>query len=374
MPRGDRFALAALLGAAFVSASFAQPPAATEPRPVAVDAATRRAVVEALAEKIEARYVYAEKGKAMAAALRAKLADKAYDAIAAGPALAKQLTGDLRAVTDDRHIRVTCSAEPMPKPMEKAEEPSPEEMKRFLDFARYRNGALQKVERLPGNVGYIELRNFMPPEAVGKPLAAAMNFLANTDALILDLRRNGGGAPGGVQLVCSYLFPSEPSVHLNSLYFRPRDQTDEFWTLKDVAGKRFLDKPVYVLTSKFTFSGAEECAYNLQTQKRATIVGETTGGGAHPGGRVWLHDHFAVFIPTGRAINPITNTNWEGTGVKPCVEADADSALDVAHNLALKTIRDAAKDPDLRRRLEEDLEMEKAARKRYEDRKAARAG
>jgi C-terminal processing protease CtpA/Prc len=372
MLRGFRFAAAGLLAAATVSASLAQPPAAAEPQSPAVDAATRRAVVEALAEKIEARYVYAEKGQAMAAALRAKLAGKAYDAITAGPALARRLTADLRAVTDDRHIRVTCSPEPLPEPKERADEPTPKEMKRFLDFARYRNGALQKVERLPGNVGYLELRNFMPPEAVGKPLAAAMNFLANTDALILDLRRNGGGAPGGVQLVCSYLFPPEPSIHLNSLYFRPRDQTDEFWTLKDLPGRRFVDKPVYVLTSKFTFSGAEECAYNLQTRKRATIVGETTGGGAHPGGRVWLAEHFAVFIPTGRAINPVTNTNWEGTGVKPDVAADA--ALDAAHDLALKAVRDSITDPERQRLLDDDLEAEKAARKRYEERKSARAG
>lgn len=374
MSRALRFA-AAVLCAGIATVTLAQPPAKPdEAKSVAVDAATRRAVVESLAEKIESRYVFADKGKAMAAALRAKLAGKLYDAITTGPALAKQLTADLRAVTDDRHIRVACSAEAMPKPKEKAEEPTPDEMRQFLNFARFRNGAFQKIERLPGNIGYIELRGFMPSEAAGEPLAAAMNFLANTDALILDLRRNGGGAPDGVQLVCSYLFPPEPSIHLNSLYFRPRDHTEEFWTLKDVPGKRFTDKPVYVLTSKFTFSGAEECAYNLQTQKRATIVGETTGGGAHPGGRVWLSEHFAVFIPTGRAINPVTNTNWEGTGVKPDVAADADAALDTAHNLALKAVRDSIKDPDRQKRIDEDLEMEKAARKRYEQRKTARAG
>src|SRR5262249_7175677 len=163
--------------------------------------------------------------------------------------------------------------------------------------------------------------------AAAGPAAAAMNFLANTDALIVDVRRNGGGSPHGVALLCSYFFDETP-VHLNSLYWRKGDRTEEFWTRKDVAGKRYTGTPIYVLTSGRTFSAAGEFTDNLQTRKRAAVVGETTGGGAHPGGMRWINEHFIMFVPSGRAINPVTKTNWEGTGVEPDVAVDADRALE----------------------------------------------
>jgi C-terminal processing protease CtpA/Prc len=235
---------------------------------------------------------------------------------------------------------------------------------------RRRNSGFVKLERLPGNVGYLDLRGFMDHESGAETVAAAMNFLANTDALILDLRKNGGGSPHMVQLICSYLFAADKPVHLNSLYWREGDRTEEFWTLKDLSGHRYLGKDVYVLTSRLTFSGAEECAYNLQTRKRATLVGETTGGGAHPGKGVLLGEHFRAFISTGRAINPVTKTNWEGTGVRPDVATDAERALDVAHELALKKLKDSTTDPEVREGIEEELRGERMMEKRYKERKS----
>ncbi|MCA9296088.1 MAG: tetratricopeptide repeat protein, partial [Phycisphaerales bacterium] len=164
--------------------------------------------------------------------------------------------------------------------------------------------------------------------AASETIAAAMQVLAHTDAVMFDMRQNGGGFPHTVRFLCSYLF-DEPT-HLNSLYFRQGDRTEEFWTLDDLPGTRMPEVPVFVLTSAETFSGAEEFCYNLRTQERATLVGETTRGGANPGGLFDVNPQLEIFIPRGRAINPITGTNWEGTGVEPHIAVDAASALDKA--------------------------------------------
>jgi C-terminal processing protease CtpA/Prc len=220
------------------------------------------------------------------------------------------------------------------------------------------NFGFEKVERLDGNIGYLDLRGFFDAEAAGETAAAAMNFLGNTDALIIDLRQNGGGSPAMVSLLCSYLFAGERK-HLNDLAWRgpEGERVEQWWTLPHVAGKRYSDKDVYILTSKRTFSAAEEFTYNLKALKRATVVGEVTGGGAHPGGGQPINDHFAIWVPQGRAINPITKTNWEGTGVKPDTEVPANQALTTAHLAALK--KEFAKgdtDPRLHEELKRHIE------------------
>lgn len=224
------------------------------------------------------------------------------------------------------------------------------------------NAGFEQVERLSGNVGYLEIRAFLDTADVRDVAATAFSFLGNTDALIIDLRRNGGGSPHSVAQVSSYLFGSEP-VHLNSLYWRPANRTDDFYTSRVVPGTRYgADRPIYVLTSRSTFSGAEEFAYNWQTRKRATIVGDTTGGGAHPGGPRRVTDHFAVWVPSGRAINPITKTNWERVGVRPDIAVASDRALRTAHLAALRGLRSKAADPERRQALDRaiaDVERER---------------
>jgi retinol-binding protein 3 len=210
---------------------------------------------------------------------------------------------------------------------------------------------------LAGNVGYMKFNGFVSPEDGAYTVTAAMSFIANTDALIIDVRQNGGGSPEMVAFICSYLFPAEPGVHLNDLYDRPADSTRQNWTLPSVPGKRYLDKPVYVLTSSRTFSAAEEFTYNLKTQKRATIVGETTGGGAHPVNFRPVATNFAVTVPFARAINPVTKTNWEGTGVKPDREVPAADALKTAHIDALKKLIAGAEDAEQKEDLQRDLNM-----------------
>jgi C-terminal processing protease CtpA/Prc len=195
----------------------------------------------------------------------------------------------------------------------------------------------------------LELRGFGPPELIGAAYAAAVTLLDGSDALILDLRRNGGGSPDSVALWMSHFFPQGDQRHLNDIYTRSTDKTQQYWTLPSVAPR--YAKPVYVLTSARTFSGGEECAYDFQTQKRALLVGQTTGGGANAGDRFSLGHGLVVNIPTARAINPITHTNWEHVGVKPDIETPAAQAQQVAYVAILRTLSDQAADPDEARRL-----------------------
>jgi hypothetical protein len=303
-----------------------------------VDATTREQVVEAVIKALNEAYVFPEKARKVEERLREDLKGGKLDDVTTSKALVKALNERFEAICKDKHLHVFYDAHGLPpEPKAKDEKPSPERLAKMRAYGDSINWGFEKVERLPGNVGYLDLRGFAPAGLGGETAAAAMNFVANADALIIDVRQNGGGDPSMVALVCSYLFDPEP-VHLNDLYDRPEDSTHQWWTLPYVPGKRFVGKDVYVLTSGRTFSAAEEFTYNLKNLKRATIVGETTGGGAHPGGVRRLDDHFAMFVPSGRAISPITKTNWEGTGVAPDVAVAADLALKAAHLAALEKI------------------------------------
>lgn len=350
--------LACLILTLCVGLSDGQVPAES---PLAIDAKMRDEVIDTILKRLTDAYVFSDVADKMANAIRQRQKDKEYDAIKTGQDLAKLLTTHLQDVSNDKHLRVNCSTNKLPQPPKG--EPSEEQKARQREMMKKTNAGFRRVERLPGNVGYLRLDGFMDHEAAAEPAASAMKFLTNTDALILDLRFNGGGSPKTVALVCSYFFGDKP-VHLNNLYWRKGDRTEEFWTLKELAGPRYLDKDVFVLTSKRTFSGAEECTYNLKNLKRATIIGETTGGGAHPGGGFRINDHFVMFVPTGRAISPITKTNWEGTGVTPDVACEAAKALDVAHQEAVKRMLAKVKDEETRRLILADIENDKQREKR----------
>lgn len=325
----------ATLSLVLAPAIFAQdaPAADAAAHAPAMDAAARAQVIDALARQMNAYYVFPDVAAKVEVALRAKQQRGGYDALVRAQDLAEALTADVRAVANDLHLRVRASETPMPpEPAGDKAGPQPDEA-RMLARMKEVNYGLGAVEKLPGNIGYLEVRGFAPAKYTEQAFADAMTQLADCDALIFDLRRNGGGDPAGVALLSSYLFDAR--THLNDLYWREGDRTEEFWTRTDVPGKKFGQrKPVYVLTSAKTFSGGEEFSNNLKVLQRATLIGETTGGGANPGGSRQLTPYFSAFIPGGRAINPITKTNWEHTGVTPHVQVTAADALAVAQKMA----------------------------------------
>ncbi|MDM7915543.1 MAG: S41 family peptidase, partial [Candidatus Eisenbacteria bacterium] len=261
------------------------------------------------------------------------------------PAFAQALTEDLQSISKDKHLRVGFLP---PDALESEPDVTPEQLRaRELAEAQRRNFGFETVRRLEGNVGYLDLRQFYDATIGGPTAIAAMNLLGHVDAIIFDLRQNGGGDPTMIQLLTSYLF-DEPT-HLNSFYIRRGDLTRQFWTYASVPGPSLSGVPVWVLTSGATFSGAEEFAYNLKSYRRGTLVGEVTGGGAHPVNRhVFPAQHVAVMVPFGRAINPNTGTNWEGVGVEPDIRVPAEKALETAHLEALKLLRERATEPEAR--------------------------
>ena len=329
--------------AAFAYASGQQPSRDT------LDAETRHQVIAGAIEHMQRAYVFAEVAEKMAAALRAHVAKQDYEGITNPRDFAEILTKHLQEVSRDKHLRIIYNPDGLPP--QRSGPPTAEERAQRLADERRRNFGFRRVERLDGNVGYIELLGFSGSEEVSEVAVPAMNFVANTDALIFDLRRNGGGSPVTIGLISSYLF--DKAVHLNDFYIRETETTRQFFTQPAVQGRRYGErKPVFVLTSARTFSAAEEFTYNLKNLKRATIVGETTGGGAHPGGVRRITDTFGIWLPNGRAINPITKTNWEGVGVDPDIDVEAERALRAAHLAALRTIRETSTDDRHRQELD----------------------
>ncbi len=296
----------------------------------ALTPAFKQETIDRLAQQMNDHYVLPEVAQKTSDHLKSRLKAGYFDEFDDLEAFAKALTTEARSVSKDKHILVRKE-----RPQGKKEKPMAKLLKDHMyrmAYHRKDNGGFREAKMLEDNVGYIDLRSFAPLP-VGQPFADSfMKLLASSDAMIIDLRFNGGGDPAMVQYLCSYFF--DEKTHLNSLYFREGDRTDEFWTLDSVNGQKLSDIPLFVLTGERTFSGAEEFSYNMQTQKRATLVGQTTRGGANPGTMMPLNEKLAAFIPTGMAINPITKTNWEGVGVIPEIKTKSEDAFETAYGLA----------------------------------------
>jgi len=314
---------------------------------------------------LRANYVFPALAEQAAAAIEARLAAGEYDNLDE-ITLTDLLTRHLQEICADKHLAVRLGGGPPPgrgprgpggpggpgpggpgpRPGARRPIPGPDqgepdnhEARRLAmrQMGRLDNFGIHQVERLDGNIGYLDLRRVPVPANAGPAIAAAMELVAGTYALIIDLRRNGGGSPEGVVFWCSYLFTEQPT-HLNDIFHADTGETRQFWALPYVPGPRYVDRPVYLLTSGHTFSGGEDFCYTLQALGRAQVIGETTGGGAHPTRPFPISRAVHIAIPFARSINPVTGTNWQGTGVVPDVAVPEEQAYDVAYGLALRHV------------------------------------
>jgi hypothetical protein len=299
-------------------------------------AADRRAVLQATADLIERRYVIEATARALAEQLRRDASVDRWRDTSDPEAFAAAITAHLRSAADDGHLGLSYRATPLPEERETAERTyTAEEMDRW--YGAHLNYGFEQVRRLDGNVGYLDLRVFAPTATAGDVAAGVMTTLAQSAALIIDLRENGGGHGEMAHLLAAYLL--DGSKPMSGSYDRPSETREWALTPAWVPGRRYgLARPVYLLVSNRTFSAAEGFAYDLQALRRVTVVGTRTGGGAHPFKYRRVHPHFVLSLAEGRSINPITGGNWQGTGVVPDVDVPAERALETALTLARDAI------------------------------------
>lgn len=317
-----------------------------------VDKALRSEVVESVIANLDRSYVFPDKAAAMGRSLRAQLQHGDFDAITSAETLARTLTETLRRDSHDRHLEVRYFEHAIAQGNDQSD--SADNKAAELAEGRHFNFGISGVDRLKGDIGYIDLHQFGRPAMVATRIAATMTLMSDTSALVIDLRHCSGGDPETVMLFASYLY--DKRTHLNDVYWRDENRTERRWTTATVPGPRYGEaRKVYLLTSSDTFSGCEDFAYALKNNNRATLIGETTGGGAHGGGPHRLDAHFMMFVPSGRPISPVTHTDWEDVGVVPDVKTSAKRALDVAQVAALKELIPLEKDAQWRQKLKERL-------------------
>lgn len=335
-----------------------------EPFDREIDAEFRAEMIDTVTSTLNEFYIFGDVAKDMERHVKGKLENGEYDNVTSLSEFTEILTRDLREICKDRHLGLRAfETELIERQLN--DSVTDERVREMIEEYEYDNFAFEKLERLPGNIGYIKFNAFVSSRYGGETAVAAMKFLNHCDAIIFDLRDNGGGSPSMIHLISSYFF--EEPQHLNSFYIRHEDRTDQFWTQSHVEGKKMPDIPLFVLTSSRTFSGAEEFAYNLKNMERATIIGETTGGGAHPvETHLFPNLNLGMRVPFGRAINPISGTNWEGTGVEPHIQVPRDEALEVAKLEALKAVRDRTEDEGRLWTLNWNIETMEALRNPYD--------
>jgi len=292
-------------------------------------------IIDSLCVKLEQYYVYSDKAEKAITLLRDKQKGGSYNSISDISTFVFQVSSDLRQSGKDKHLRLEYSDVVLPDQNDDPYTLTAEEEEEMQQYTLQENFGIRKVDILKGNIGLLDFSCIFGANYAGEKYTDVMNYLSHTDALIIDLRNcRGGMGTDGNNFLASYFF--EEPVHWIDLVWRKDNKVDQKWTYAYVPGKRYQNKPVYIVTSARTFSGGEDFAYNMQALKRATILGEQTKGGANPGATIKLNDHFCALIPNGKAVNPITHSNWEAIGVKPDIFEKGNMALYEAYLLALK--------------------------------------
>lgn len=285
-------------------------------------------VVAEVGDLFEQNYVFPKKGEEVKKVLLEGLQKGRYQSSHSLDSLSAMLKKDIISVTKDLHVNFV---------VKKDEDPAASGQAAASSFmSNIENFGLTKVEVLEGNIGLLKIDFFFPiamDQNAAKAASEAMKKFEKCDALIIDLRTCKGGSPEMLNYLFTYFYPEGSKIHLNNFYYRPDDDLMSTYTLDEVPGKRLSDARIFVLTSKKTFSCGEEFAYDMKHLERGTLVGEVTGGAAHPVQPMNVNANLQLMVPTGRAINPITKTNWEGVGVIPHIEVDAANALEKAMDI-----------------------------------------
>jgi hypothetical protein len=323
-----------------------------------LDSSFRLAIVQDIARIARDKYIFPEKGLATAQAIQSHLENGDYDAILSPYVFADRLTSDLRRVSSDQHWSVQFNATLTSALYSSEEEVSEADMALLKESIYRQNFGIARVEHLVGNIGYVDLHGFtwIGFDGAGESIAALMQLITHCNALIFDMRRNGGGEAETLQVYISYFVEAEPVLY-DSFYYRPSGETQQLWTMPYVPGKRLPDVPLYILTGGATGSGGEAFAYILQSMRRATVIGEKTLGAAHTTDLDIVQEHFQVEYPSGRSISPFTHGDWEGVGVIPEIAVPAEEALSEAHLRALEGLIQSCQDEAIQRELAWDLEI-----------------
>ncbi len=323
-------------------------------RDTQMDAAARHAVIAAIDDNMARHYVFPDQAARLAVELEAREAHGEFDRVTSAEAFADTMTRTLQALLKDKHLEVRYFDKPVPADEGGDQRTSAEVQAERVEHARFNHG-VAGFRRLQGNIGYIDLHAFGRPGDTAPRYAALMALARDTGGLLIDLRHCEGGDPDSVMLLASYLF--DQRTHLNDIWMREGNVTEARWTDPNVVGPHYGQaRPVVVLVGPDTFSAGEDFAYALKNAGRATLVGETTGGGAHPGQPRRLTDHFMMNVPAGRSISPVTHTDWEGTGVTPDVPVPVAKAQERGELILVRRLVAAEKDPDWKRRVQERLD------------------
>ncbi|AZB29729.1 S41 family peptidase [Chryseobacterium balustinum] len=291
----------------------------------------KREIITSIKTHLAESYIDLDLSKKMITELDKNLKSKTYDKITSPAEFSKKLTEDLQSVSKDLHLKVQFEPERIAqgKLVVSEEKKLEAEKKMGMQMAEINYG-FTEAKILDGNIGYLNLRMFSDVKYAEETATATMNFLSNTKAIIIDLRTNGGGVPSMMQLLSSYFFDETP-VLLSDFYERKTDTKTQLYSLANVNGKRSSNKPIYILTSKQTFSAAEAFAYTLKNLNKAIVVGEVTKGGANRTKRININEEFTISVPYIQSIHPITKTNWEGKGVHPNINTNENEAFVYAY-------------------------------------------